>query len=166
MNLFARFVIAALLALCFRGVAVAAPALYDPRTFSFGAGVSAEAVSEKEAYTEYGAAVNVFVARPMERIALVGRGSFDVKNRSFRASPGFHWRFDVAGEDLAAALTYDFFAYQKVPYPPNQWVASLLWSKGLGKHVVVSLVEGVTLDSHDLRSSLQLTFPIIVGRNP
>jgi hypothetical protein len=142
------------------------PALYDPKTFSFGVGAGYEGVFRTDQTTASGATAIGYIARPLADFALVARGSWNFGDKEFRFSPGVHYRFPVAGEHFAAALSYDIHAHgNDVQGSQNEWSAGLVWSRHLGRSLVLGASASYGLDTHDFRPVVQLTIPLKEAKN-
>jgi hypothetical protein len=164
------YVIAALAVLF---VLVTAPraaekALVDPSRLAFGAGVSYEwhggDISPAPEHRNE-LAGNLFGAYSLtQHFTGVARATWGAANGMLRVSPGMHYNLGFGQERFAVGLTYDFYAGDFVPAFPNEWVVSAIYSRPLGKHLTLSVVEGYGFDNHEARTSVQATVPLWVGR--
>ena len=143
----------------------APPALWEPKAFSLGVGAGYEARIPEVGETSQGPTAIAYIARPLNKAAFVVRGSWRLDEGDVRVSPGIHYRFPVAKEHFALALSYDFYAVNNVPSPANEWSAGLLYARGLGRSLVLGASVSYGLDTHDFRPVAQLTFPLHTGRN-
>ena len=141
----------------------AAP-IFDADRAALGLGGSYEHVTKTGEPTEDDVAVNLFLAAPLTPMfTLAARGSYSINRQEALFSPGVHYN---VGENsgLATALTYDFYINGDQSYE-NEWVGSALYTRELGEYFQVSAVASYGMDNHELRTSIQVTAPLWVGKD-
>lgn len=163
-----RSTLYAALAVLLAGPAAAQSPLIDLDRFAFGVGASYDwhegnptpVPAQKDE-----ACANLFGAYSLTpHVSAVARATYGAGNRVLRVSPGVHYNANVGGEAIALALTYDFYAGDYVYTFPNEWVASLIYAKPLGRNLTLAGVASRLFDNGENRFSVQATVPVWAGK--